>query len=331
MGLRWNSRRSDFAALLVSGVAAAFAPVQVFLLAYIVLGPFHYLTEVEWLRSRDFYIQRGVVSPRMYGALAGVLALAGAADYLLLRGLGYWIMGLLMLLSLSVWISNRYVLMAIAVAGVVTKVFSPGLVFLIAVGVPTLVHVFFFTWIFMTNGAIRSRDAGPRRWVNPGLMLAITAALVVAPMHYGALGGRWLRMEAVSFGPLVQVVAARLHHTVTIHAGTMDGNIAADPLVAGVLRVFAFAYLFHYLNWFGKKDLLGWHRISGRTWAVIGVLYAASLSLYGWNFKVGFMVANFLSLLHVLMEFPLDWTALRFVLLRRREPLVARAETVSAG
>jgi hypothetical protein len=316
MGMVWNSRRSDFTALLISGVAAALAPVQVFLLAYIVLGPFHYLTEVEWLRKREFYFQRGVISPRLYGFLAAALALLAAADFFLKRGFGYWIIGLLLLLSLSVWISNKYVLMAIAVAGVVTKVFSPGLVFVIAVGVPTLVHVFFFTWIFMVNGAIRTQGAGMRRWVNPVLMLAVTTILLVLPMHYGAPGRVWLRMEADSFGPTLQVMARSLHHTMTL-----DGGIASDPLVAGMLRIFAFAYMFHYLNWFGKKDLLGWHRISGRTWAVIGILYVISVGLYGWNFRVGFMVANFLSLLHVLMEFPLDWTALGFVLFRwRREP-----------
>lgn len=313
--LTWTSRNSDLAALLVSGVAAAAAPLQVFLLAYIVLGPMHYLTEIAWLRKKSFYFDKGVISPRGYGILAALLALAGAVDFVTKRGLGFWLIGGLLLLSLSVWIGNRYILMAIAVAGVAAKVFSPGTVFFVGVVTPTIVHVFFFTWIFMVSGAIRARDSSPNRWLNPALMLLIPLALLRLPIRYPAPGSPWLRMESISFGPFHQLLAAALHHPMSLGA-----DITADPVVAALLRLFAFAYLFHYLNWFGKTDLLGWHRIPARTWSVIGVLYAASLSLYLWSFTVGFMVANFLSLLHVLMEFPLDWTALRFVASGWRRP-----------
>jgi len=328
MAMRWSARRSDLVALGVSGALAAAAPLHVFLLAYIVLGPFHYLTEVAWLRRKDFYFSDGALPGWAYGALSAGLALAGAADFILRRGVGYWMNGGLLLLSLSVWVRNRYVLLAIAAAGIVVKVLSPGAVLFVGVILPTLVHVFFFTWIFMMSGALRAGADGGRRWVNPVLMLGIPLALLVAPLHYHAPGALWQRMEAVSFGGLHHTVAGFLHRAVPL-AGPA-GDLTADPVFAGVLRVFAFAYLFHYLNWFGKTELLGWHRIPARTWSVIGVLYAVSVGLYLWNFTVGFLVANFLSLLHVLMEFPLDWRALRFVTLgwteRRTTVSLERAE-----
>jgi hypothetical protein len=91
-----------------------------------------------------------------------------------------------------------------------------------------------------------------------------------------------------------------------------------------LLRVFAFVYLFHYLNWFSKVDLLAWHKLPARTWVFITTVYVVSVSLYAWNFAIGFLAANFLSLLHVLLEFPLDWRALRFVTLGWREEKALR-------
>jgi hypothetical protein len=303
-GFGWG----DLAALLLSGIAATLAPLQVFLLAYVLLGPFHYLTEIAWLEKKKFYFGDGLISPRWYAILAGVLALAGAADFVLKRGLGFWIIGSLLLLSLSVWVRNVYVFAALAVAGCAVKLLSPTLVIFIAVIVPTFVHVFFFTWIFMLSGALRSSRQGMARWLNPTLVIAIPIALIVASVHYTAPGAMWVRSEALSFGPLHAYLAAHLHHT--LH---LDSSLLADPVVAALLRVSAFAYLFHYLNWFTKIELLSWHRISSRGWILITALYALSIGLYAWSFTVGFLVANFLSLLHVLLEFPLDWQAMHFV------------------
>jgi hypothetical protein len=318
-GFGWG----DLAALLVSGVAAAVAPLQVFLLAYVLLGPFHYLTEIAWLRKKKFYFGEGLVSPRVYAWAAAGLAAVGAADFVLRRGLGFWVIGGLLLLSLSVWVRNVYVLAAIAVAGVVAKELSPAVVILVAVIVPTVVHVFLFTWIFMVSGAMRNRALGWVRWLNPALTLAIPLALVFATVHYRAPAAFWVRSEAVSFGPFHQYLAGQMHHTMRL-----DASVLADPVVAGLLRLSAFAYLFHYLNWFAKVDLLQWHKLPKGLWAMLAVMYAASLSAYAFSFAAGFLVANFLSLLHVLLEFPLDWQALRFVAGGGR---VAAVKTVAAA
>jgi len=110
----------------------------------------------------------------------------------------------------------------------------------------------------------------------------------------------------------------------------LNGELLGDRVVAALLRVFAFAYLFHYLNWFAKTELLQWHKISARTWAVVGTLYAAAIGVYMWNMRVGFIVVNFMGMMHVLLEFPLNWHTLRFVTGRLRgvrgEPAPARVE-----
>jgi len=37
-----------------------------------------------------------------------------------------------------------------------------------------------------------------------------------------------------------------------------------------------------------------------------------------WNVRVGFIVVNFMGMMHVLLEFPLNWHTLRFVTGRMR-------------
>jgi hypothetical protein len=231
-----------------------------------------------------------------------------ALDRLWQRGVGVWVVWVLVVLALSAWIRNRWALAAIAIAALAVKLLTPGVALFFGAIVPSIVHVFVFTWFFMASGALRAKNTRVLQWVNPVLLLAIPLLLLWLPMHYGTQGALWLRMEHISFEPLHRYAARHLGaHLV------MSGDLLADPRIAALIRLFAFTYLFHYLNWFGKAELLEWHRIPAKNWTLIGVLYAASMGLYLWNFEVGFLVVNFLSLLHVLLEFPLDFQAIRFV------------------
>src|ERR1700709_572876 len=157
----------DLLALLLSGALAAAAPLQVFLLAYALLGPFHYLTEIAWLRSKQLYLREGLISSRIYLLLAVVLAALAPLQYVVKHNFGFWVVGLLLLLSLTVWVQNIYVLAAIGAAGFAAKFTLRPWLFLIAVLVPTLIHVYFFTWTFMVSGALRSKRSTVARWINP--------------------------------------------------------------------------------------------------------------------------------------------------------------------
>ncbi len=317
---------ADFAGLIVSGVAAAIAPLQVLLLAFAFLGPFHYLTEIAWLRKKQFYFAEGIVSLRIYVLLAIAMAALMVLEGLLKLDFDAWMVGLLLLLSLSVWVRNVYAILAIAVAAIVTAFFLRTWVYFVAVMVPTLVHVFFFTWTFMVSGALRNKRAGLAKWMNPTLMVAIPLLLIFLPMHYAPPTGMWLRGEADSFGAIHHKLAGDLHHTMTLNAQLLN-----DRVVAGLLRLFAFVYLFHYLNWFVKTELLQWHKVSRRGWSVIALIYISSMGVYVWNFRMGFVVSTFLSMLHVLLEFPLNWHTLRFVLGRMRRGSLREKTAVQAA
>lgn len=41
--------------MIVSMVLAAYLPFEMFIAAYAILGPLHYLTEISWLHDRDYF------------------------------------------------------------------------------------------------------------------------------------------------------------------------------------------------------------------------------------------------------------------------------------
>ncbi len=282
--------------------------MQVFLFSFAVLGPLHYLTEIAWLEKKKFYLKDSAVPSRSYMLLALVAVVLSLASHLLKHDLWFWTMGAMLLISLSVWIRNAYAIAAVAMAAVVTSLFLRTWAFFIAAMVPTLVHVFFFTWTFMVSGALRERQKTFVKWLNPLLAGAIPVILMFLPMHYGQPGGFWLKAESMTFLSIHSKLAGDLHHTMVL-----NGTLLNDPVVAGLMRVFAFAYLFHYLNWFAKTELLEWHKISRRGWMSIAVIYAVCLVSFRVDLRLGFLVSSFLSLLHVVLEFPLNWHTLRFV------------------
>jgi hypothetical protein len=302
-----NQHVSNFLALVVSAVAASVAPLQVFIFVYAFVGPLHYLTEIAWLRKTNFYVGGGAISERVYVVLAAVLCVAVSADFYVHRGLTGYAIGILMVLSLGAWVKNPYVLISALIAGYVAKFFVHGLVMFVAVILPTIVHVYVFTILFMVSGLIRERKRTMLAWINPVLLLGLPVLLLMARWSYPAPGRYWISAEA-GFSALHGYLAGLLGHN--LHP---DASILDDPAAAGVLRFLAFIYLFHYLNWFAKTELLQWHRVSRGSWGWISVLYSLSVGCYLWNFTVGFYLVNFLSMLHVFLEFPLNWHTSRFL------------------
>ena len=73
----------------------------------------------------------------------------------------------------------------------------------------------------------------------------------------------------------------------------------------------AFVYTYHYLNWFIKADVIRWAEIPKPRLALLVAASAASTALYFYDYAFGFTVLLALSLVHVVLEFPLNSLALR--------------------
>ena len=106
-------------------------------------------------------------------------------------------------------------------------------------------------------------------------------------------------------GPATQANLQQFESVIGAMTAILPGKVDWDLIVA-VGRFLAFAYTYHYLNWFSKTRIIGWHAISRARMAVIAVVYVTSLGLYVYDYRIGFLALLLLSMIHVFLEFPLD-------------------------
>ena len=76
-----------------------------------------------------------------------------------------------------------------------------------------------------------------------------------------------------------------------------------------LMRFIAFAYLYHYLNWFSKTEVIRWHKVPKVRFIGVVVLWLVACGLYAYDYAVGLSFLFFLSFTHVLLEFPLNVTS----------------------
>src|SRR5258707_5009011 len=88
-------------------------------------------------------------------------------------------------------------------------------------------------------------------------------------------------------------------------------GIADLRLDTRLTSLLAFVYAYHYLNWFIKADVIRWADIPRSRLVLVAAASAASTALYFYDYAFGFTVLLALSLIHILLEFPLDALALR--------------------
>jgi hypothetical protein len=82
---------------------------------------------------------------------------------------------------------------------------------------------------------------------------------------------------------------------------------------AGIIlaRFVAFAYTYHYLNWFSKTSIIKWHKVPRKALIAVFVLWGLSLAIYAVNYMAGIMTLYLLSFVHVIFEFPLNFQSFR--------------------
>lgn len=73
-----------------------------------------------------------------------------------------------------------------------------------------------------------------------------------------------------------------------------------------LMRFIAFAYLYHYLNWFSKTEIIRWHQVPKLRFAAVILLWVVASVFYAYDYSLGLSLLFFLSFSHVLLEFPLN-------------------------
>jgi len=316
-------------------------PFELFLFSYAVLGPLHYLTEINWLRERRFFsagrydwIWLSVLSFLIFMGFFSTEYLQASSDNP--HGLWAKFPALKPLAAFLERNSASFVFLAFGLAGVFTflkKVLYrlAGAVIILALAmffsrwtwygivfgmfIPTIIHVCIFTGLFMLYGALRHKSI-------PGLMsffALLLAVIIILKMNASAYAGRvpsqsvinvyfsskFQYLNLILFKLLAPAVKVKQYLETEIPWAFMN-------TVYGwrIQTLIAFSYTYHYLNWFSKTGIIKWHHTPKSFLALAGCIWLISLSLYAYDYHIGLVALFFLSVLHVFLEFPLNFQSM---------------------
>lgn len=286
--------------MIASCGAAIAAPFQIFLFAYIVLGPLHYLTEISWLHDRNYFTRRSAAR-RWWLALVSltILALALGRPAGISPGLTIAMTYLVFAAAAAaLYVRGRrsalsFLLIAAFGLALFTRFETYVWVFLAINFLTTIVHVFLFTGAFILLGAIKSRSRIGVLSLLVFAACAVAAAVLPAPFS-----------DPTALVRRLYLGFELLNKEILLLLGRPQG--VYESVGVGVMRLIAFAYLYHYLNWFSKTSVIKWHEVGRpRAVAILGFWLAGGL-VYLYDYRLGFGVFYLLSMLHVFLEFPLN-------------------------
>lgn len=268
-------------------------PFELLLLSYVVLGPAHYFTEISWLHDRKYFLpHRGIAV-----ALAILAIMAALIDNAAWFGVAMWTaLVVCALLAATKSAAEGTLLLIVAIALGAVMAFGGASFAVVGILIPTLVHVSLFTLVFMVLGALRASSRAQAALVVVYLV-AIAVILIVPPTAEARIAS-FAKVGQEYFGN----VAPALSRLFSIPGLTLDTRLTS---------LLAFVYTYHYLNWFIKADVIRWADIPRSRLALVAAASIGSTALYFYDYAFGFTFLLALSLVHILLEFPLNSMALR--------------------
>ncbi len=311
--------------ILIALLLAFLFPIEVFLIAYATLGPLHYLTEIKWIKSQDYFVK----SNRFWIYLSLLFAFIFCLPYLFSLyklipnmdhhffdtwgslGKSYinWVLSSALVIAFSMLLikNNLYrtiVIICGIIFSIILNIVSSSYAYNLWVGIflPTLIHVYIFTGLFMIYGTLKTnRKMG---WLNVSLLLLIPFVIWLAPVN---------PVDFLTSEKVKTIFTQNNFHHLNVHLGELLG-VKKQPkfffyeVIDFKLQIFiAFAYFYHYLNWFSKTTIIGWHKnLTTRSTSLIIILWLVFVSLYAIDYRLGFTVSLFISVLHVILEFPVN-------------------------
>jgi hypothetical protein len=385
--------------MLVTMVLAYYFPFETFLLAYAFLGPLHYLTEISWLHDRQYFTKGkyDFIPLLLIGIALSYAAFAKDAGFDMEFYNTFVELGLFdKLLVLALFSSLLFAF----VKNLPVKIFSILFLFIFISGwfsednkemnqssttvfaltslLPTLIHVYVFTGLFMLFGALKSRSKTGLMSVGAFIILPIILIFVIPVKsktnYISAYGKEAYYADGDGFfytnvsimdhfdltkvpnltnkqyldsivnkkSPSNQMPAAE-RKRISDSLSTMlsadfivpnqDNEYYMQPIPVNkaipvnpkdfywssvffstvgimLMRFIAFAYMYHYLNWFSKTEVIRWHKVPKIRFAAVLLIWLAACGLYAYNYALGLSFLFFLSFTHVLLEFPLNMVSI---------------------
>ena len=318
--------------LIVASLVLSFIiPFELFLFSYAVLGPLHYITEINWIKNKNYFITN--LDTKKWYYLILVFSFIYSIPFIarlswfqeilnedlliyLQTKLPLYTNGLLFLSLIIIfsifWIKNRKAQIAAVILGIILVYFLRNIeTYKLLVGalMPTLIHVYLFTVLFMIYGNIKSQQ----RILNLNVVLMLCVPIIILFFNVDP------RIDSLAPATVKNYIDSGFYHLNQIVSQTLFNNpenqFYFNNLINFKLQIFiAFAYTYHYLNWFSKTTVIGWHRqLTKKKSLIILLVWVASMLLYAYNYQTGLFLLVFLSILHVMLEFPLNTLTLKAI------------------
>ncbi|MBX2903803.1 MAG: hypothetical protein KF872_09625 [Chitinophagales bacterium] len=293
-------------ALIAIALAASFLlPFEVFLFSYAVLGPLHYLTEITWLHQRNYFTtdKTDFVWLTVLCAFTTLFTIffSDYSNWAVLLIYTAFMASLTMVLFKELWKKLVFTFIAFLIG--TTLLSTPPFFLLFAILLPTLIHVFIFTGLFMLSGTLKSKSIYGALSVLVFILAAILCFTYTPQFP-------WYKISAYAEKNMIEIGFLSVNQAVfsvfKLGESTKDA-VLNSAIGLGVMRFIAFAYTYHYLNWFSKTSVIKWHKVP-RTWlATVVTLWLLSIGVYAYDYKTGLITLYALSMIHVYLEFPLNF------------------------
>ncbi len=324
-----DTRKLDYlniGLMVVSFIVAVKFPFHLFLMAYAILGPLHYLTEIGWLDKRSYFAtnKRDVwllvllCAMMTFGFAYNQFehfewtktwktaidnsAFKPVSDFMVKYDKSFVFLAFYTAIMMT-FIKKKWWRYGLMLPGLVIAYFLHSVnayIMIIGVMLPTVIHVYVFTGAFILYGALKSRSVSGYASLMVFLLILFFIIFQHPDKDKYALEGYWLEaMKASNFHAITYAIADFFNWT--------RGQYYVISTLGLKLQIFiAFAYTYHYLNWFSKTKVINWHKVSRARLISAFAVWAASVALYFYDYKIGLAALFFLSVLHVFLEFPLN-------------------------
>lgn len=319
-----STDKLNIALIILSSILAYRYPLELFIFAYAILGPLHYITEINWLNDKSYFfttkswiwLSAGLMTaiiltvPKFYLEYGNVESGFGR----LMVVINSWSNGMIfisLLLAIGYqFISSKTGWVIISFIGLLGAVFLNGMEhysIIIGLFIPTIIHVYLFTLVFMAYGAKMSKSRFGYLSVALALIIPLLFVFIqIQPDSY-LFNDSLKAIYLDNYFHLTPVLFSK-------YLGLSEGNTFYfyEEMELKLMMFFSFIYSYHYLNWFSKTTVIQWHKMLNikKTVAII-VIWFFSLFFYYIDFRLGVLLSLFLSFLHVILEFPLNMLTIK--------------------
>ncbi|QEC75317.1 hypothetical protein [Mucilaginibacter ginsenosidivorax] len=274
--------------MLAAACLAIVIPFELVLISYATLGPLHYFTEISWLNGKRYFTLKKYDPLFIAGVVVISVLLKLPYPYVI-----YYAFGLSFILLVIPGAIMRVIVFTVIVALGYFLLTNNILRTIFGLYLPTLIHVYVFTGSFLLLGALKNKDFSGYLAFFTFLICPVLLCVLFTGLHNAP--AQWAMHNYGHFANL---------NTTTLRSKTIDLYNNKTSII--LTRFIAFAYTYHYINWFAKTSVINWHRITITRATIIGILWLASVGLYFYNYNLGIRWLYILSLAHVILEFPLN-------------------------